>query len=43
VRILVRRFQHAILQGGLLQLTFCFFADFAFEIRIRSRKEPGVA
>jgi hypothetical protein len=43
VRILVRRFQHAILQGGLLQLTFCFFADFAFEIRVRNREKASVA
>ena len=41
--ILVGGFEDAVLQRGLLQLTFGFDADFAFEIRIRGREQAGVA
>lgn len=36
-------FEDAVLQGGLLELAFGFYADLAFEIGVRGRKQAGVA
>src|SRR5271156_2738332 len=41
-RVLGSNFEDAILQRSLLELTFSFFADFAFEVGVRRREKAGV-